>query len=156
MRGLFTTLAQSQRIRQAAEDFRPFELTPGDNEFATHPVGVSAEAFLTAWRRRNFGEMASMVTAELHQKHGNAVPREVRLAYEEHSLSAFEVQRLSVTAAAACTVRIETTGADGKSKLIGLRWIREDESGGPMPVPLDGGTWRLYTWEPARFLRVED
>ncbi|MFD7415105.1 hypothetical protein [Kitasatospora purpeofusca] len=46
--------------------------------------------------------------------------------------------------------------ADGKSKLIGLRRIREDESGGPMPVPLDGGTWRLYTWEPARFLRVED
>lgn len=100
--------------------------------------------------------MAPLITVELHRKHGKAAPREVRLAYEHHPLSAFRVERISVTAAAVCTVRTEITGAEGKSRRVGLRWIREDESGDPVPVPFDGGTWRLYTWDPARFVRVEE
>ncbi|MFG2915618.1 hypothetical protein ACGF0D_22370 [Kitasatospora sp. NPDC048298] len=156
LRDLFSTLTQNQQVRKAVEAFQPYQLSPGNDGFASHPVHSGTVAFLKAWKQRNFGAMTDFATLELHQRQGKAAPREVRLVYDGHRLNTFKVQSISFTAAAVCTVQIEIEETDSHPRQVGLRWIREDTSGSPIPVPLDGGTWRLYTWDPARFVKFEE
>ncbi|MET8703335.1 hypothetical protein ABZW10_31420 [Kitasatospora sp. NPDC004723] len=150
-RELFARIAEQGRTSRAVTAFEPFQLGPRDDGFATHPVHTATAGFLTAWTARNFGAMAALVTADVHTKYGNAAPRQVRLAFADHGLSAFTIRGLDFRAAAACTVAVDLTAPDGAARSTSLRWIREDETGQPVPVPLDGGTWRLYTWHPAAF-----
>ncbi|MGA5703128.1 hypothetical protein [Peterkaempfera bronchialis] len=155
-RELFGRLAEQGRTNKALAAFEPYQLTSEDEEFATHPVHIAASGFLTAWAACNFGAMTALVTADVHKKHGNAAPRQVRLAFTEHELSAFTISGLDVRAAAMCMAAVELTAPDGTARSIRLRWIREDESGQPVPTPLEGGTWRLYTWAPAAFSPGEE
>ncbi|AJE38692.1 hypothetical protein [Streptomyces nodosus] len=91
--------------------------------------------------------MSDLITQDAHAKHGKAVRSEIRRAYEDYRLTAFDILAVAHDMPAACTVTARLHRASGPSATVSLRWIREDAKAYPKPDPWPG-EWRLCTWEP--------
>ncbi|MDN5742353.1 MAG: hypothetical protein L0J68_02660 [Micrococcaceae bacterium] len=145
---LATQLAANTETKAALAEFVPIALTSDDHaSLAAHPVYVASTRYLDAWKRKNYGHMAQVITT-LGQTVG---PGDVRLDYQGHSLDDYSLKSLVHSAAAICTVRLHVVvnGTPGSPE---MRWVREG-SDGRAAAPNEDGEWRLMWWGAAHMTR---
>lgn len=141
------SVVEQEKINRINEQWTSREYLPGSEDFDSHPAREGSERLLTFWVRRNYGSMSDLITQDAHAKHGKAVRSEIRRAYEDYPLTAFDTLAVAHDMPAACTVTARLHRADGPPATVSLRWIREDAKAYPNPAPWPG-EWRLCTWEP--------
>lgn len=151
-KGITTRLVENDKIKRANEAWEPSSAFRGHDDFSSHVLVLAADGYLDAWVARNYGQMSKAVSSEETQRHGNALPRLIRLAYESVSISGHEVKKVEHSAPAICLVTAELELTDGSQQMAQLRWIYENDSGKPTPSTLPG-TWRLLEWDPYRIMR---
>jgi hypothetical protein len=119
---------------------------------AKEEIHATALAYGEAWQRRNYMALTEFLPHQWSDLLGNRLVRDVREAYAMFELTAFDVCQLDYTAPAVCELHAEVQ-VNGTSEAVVLRWIREDDSGGPVPNTLPGH-WRLFMWRPDTFVSV--
>ncbi|MET9400909.1 hypothetical protein [Kitasatospora sp. NPDC002965] len=153
--GVAARSAEQAKIDRVAKQWNARLLLPADPDFAAHPVNERAHRLLTFWTRRNYGGISQLVTRGVRAKHANAAPLRVRHSYEGFALTSFEILRIEHGMAAALTLRVALRFASHELAEADLRWIREDETGYPVPDPWEG-EWLLCNWEPTAFLASQN
>lgn len=154
MRQLWQSLSELSRRQQANDAWKARRVGADDKGFDQEVTAAATMEFLTFWTQRNYGRMAQWISQPIRDKHGAAMPREVRMLYEARPLSAFTVIAVDHTAPASCLVEVELHLADQPDDQdipATLRWLHEDDRGDPISSLLPG-QWRLYCWEPDQFI----
>lgn len=60
---MFRQLRANEEVKVALNAFTPVTLTQGDQvAFAAHPVYTATQVYLEAWKKKNYGRMAQMIT----------------------------------------------------------------------------------------------
>lgn len=145
---LATQLTANAETKAALAEFLPIALTSDDQtSLAAHPVYAASTRYLDAWKRKNYGHMAEVITT-LVQIVG---PGDVRLDYQGHSLEDYSIKSLEHSAAAICTVRLHVV-VNGTPHSPEMRWMREG-SDGRAAAPNEDGEWRLMWWGAAHMTR---
>lgn len=148
---LLMRIAETGRISQANAAWKPSQLLAGADGFAAHPLVIAADQFLRLWEQKNYGQMANAISAEVRDAYKGAMPRQIRLQYEPHDLTAYKIARIDHIAPGAGMVTAELTMVDGAEVVGRMRWTHEDSAGKSMPSAL-AGEWRLRVWGPDAFL----
>ena len=148
---LATQLTANAETKAALAEFSPTTLTSHDpTSLAAHPVYAASTGYLDAWKRKNYGHMARVIT-RMAQRVG---PGDVRLDYQGHSLEDYSIESLRHSAAAICTVRLNVVVC-GASHSPEMRWAREGNDG-RAAAPNEDGEWRLMWWDAAQMTQDAD
>jgi hypothetical protein len=145
-RGIAKQLMENAEARRALDAWQPSILTPDDPRFATDEVVQQSREYLEAWRAKNYGRMASLITPTLGGESPGETAGMVREAFAESELSAYSIRQANFEAAAACDVDVDLT-IDGVAQPGRMRWIRETDDGSPA-TPNKEGMWKLWIWGP--------
>ncbi|NEB94266.1 hypothetical protein [Streptomyces bauhiniae] len=158
MRQLWQSLSELSRQQQANAAWKPHRVSADQAAFGQEETASATEQFLVAWTQRNYGRMAQWISQPIRDKHGAAMPREVRMLYADRPLSAFTVVTVDHIAPASCIVEVKLHLADQPDDHAipaTLRWLHEDDQGDPVASLLPG-QWRLFCWEPHQFIPHPD
>jgi hypothetical protein len=143
-RELFRSIDQNRRVREALDLWRPSSLLAEDDDFESDLVVAASRAYLEAWRAKNYGRMAALLSPLLAEDTPGKTAGMVRAEFDETELGSFDLQRVDHKAAAVAQVDIGLT-VDGKRRLGRMRWIRTGPDGQSV-APNQDGSWRLMTW----------
>jgi hypothetical protein len=148
---LLEKLRVNRENKKALEKWRPSTLTKGESSFDSEPLYQVATRYLEAWQRQNYEQMARMASSLFTraESHGQTAGR-LRNEYSPVDLGGFDITKLDFSAPSVCNVEAVLI-VDGETKLGGMRWIREDETGDPA-MPNSEGEWRLISWGPFAML----
>jgi hypothetical protein len=154
-RGIFEQIVANAEAKRALNEWRPLSLTPDDAAFLDNEVVRSAREYLDAWKTRNYGAMARLITPMLGGDTPSQTAGMVREACIEFELTDYAITRVNFEAPAVCEIDVELT-LNGVVQPARMRWARETEDGSPATPNLDA-TWRLWLWGPWAMLdRVEE
>lgn len=145
-RELLLQISRTANARRALAEWQPKTLGPDDPAFAREEVCKRAQEYLEAWKAKNYGAMASLISPSLAEGSRGKTAGVVRTEFESWDLQDFLIMRADFEAAAVCEIDVELTLA-GKTRHARMRWIREAADGGPA-MPNEDGTWFLYLWGP--------
>lgn len=151
---LWRSLSELSRHQKANDAWNPRRVSKDDSGFVQETPASATGQFLTAWTQRNYGQMTQWISQPLRDKHGAAMPREVRMQYADHVLTDFAVLAVDHVAPASCLVEVELRLAgkpEDETLRTAIRWLYEDDDGEPVSSLLPG-QWRLNCWEPYRFV----
>jgi hypothetical protein len=143
-RELLRSIDRNRRVRESLDLWRPSSALAGDDDFETDPVVVASRAYLEAWRAKNYGRMAALLSPLLTEDTPGKTAGMVREEFDETRLGSFDLQRVDHKAAAVAQVDISLT-IDGERRLGRMRWIRTGPDDRAV-APNQDGTWRLMTW----------
>jgi len=151
LRELAAKLADTSRLREAIEAWRPRSISPDyiksvNNSSAAadgFPECVVLE-FLAFWKKRNYGCMASLFSRKTAEN-PKTYAREVRQQFEQSAVERYSIKRIADKAPAISEIDVEIShGDDGSNATYWtFRLIRENEKGDPMPANLTGGRWQI-------------
>jgi hypothetical protein len=154
-RELFHQISRNEAAKKALAEWRPKRVEADDPAFAEEEVCKRAQAYLEAWKARNYGVMASLISPMVAKDTPGKTAGVVRSEFESWDLQDFAIRRADFEAAAACEIDVELAVA-GQTRNARMRWIREAADGTPA-MPNEDGTWFLYLWGPWAMLnRVTD
>jgi hypothetical protein len=103
-----------------------------------------SQKYLEAWRQRNYGVMAKLLSPLIAESSFGRTAGQVREAFEDQELTGYQLERVDHTAAAVGLVDA-LLEADGVQTACRLRWIRSGPDGRGV-APNEVGAWRLITW----------
>lgn len=133
-------LSQDQRVLKA---WKPSTLAGNDAGFSEEPIVKSAQQFLEAWQKRNYGYMARSFPDSMIPVDPKSRPARVRTMFERDLLEKFTIERVAYTAAAAAEVDVDVV-VNGVTSSIRMRWIREKVGSNHPAMREEDGEWRLY------------
>lgn len=143
-RELFRQITANAQAKKALQEWKPSSLSAGEQGFDEDSVVVAAKDFLEAWRRKNYGRMAELISPLVARSTVSRAAGDVHEEYEQHQLRAFRVLSVDHQAAAVAIVSIELS-VQGALSQGRMRWIRQDAAGHPV-TPNQQGAWRLMSW----------
>jgi hypothetical protein len=154
-RELFQQIRRNEAAKRALAEWRPKTVEADDPAFAKEEACKRSVAFLEAWKAKNYGAMASLISPLMAEDTPGKTAGVVRSEFDSWDLQDFAVVRADFEAAAVCEIDVELTLA-GQTRNARMRWIRETADGTPA-MPNEDGTWFLYLWGPWAMLnRVAD
>lgn len=145
-RELFHQISRNEAAKKALAEWRPKTLEADDPAFAEEEVCKRAQAYLEAWKARNYGVMASLISPMVAEDTPGKTAGVVRSEFESWDIQDFAIRRAEFEAAAVCEIDVELNVA-GERRNARMRWIRE-AADGPPAMPNEDGTWYLYLWGP--------
>ncbi len=145
-RELFQQIRKNEEAKRALEEWQPRTLEAGDSELSEEEVFIRAEAYLEAWRAKNYGVMASLISPMLAESTHRGTAGVVRTEFEAWRLDDFTIKRAEFEAAAVCEIDVDLV-LGSAVRPARMRWIRE-AADGVAAMPNDEGTWYLYLWGP--------
>lgn len=155
LRELLSKIRDNEEARKALDEWRPRTITEDDPGIADEAVYQSTSDYLDAWRKKNFGRMAELVSTLMKEKTHGETASMVRESCEGFKLTDYSIHRLDFAAAAVCEVDVDLALSTG-DKQARMRWIREGPDG-MAAMPNQPGQWRLAIWSPWSMInRTED
>lgn len=143
-RELFRSIAHSEETRRALDAWQPSILARGEPGFDKDEVVAASEQYLEAWRRRNFGVMAGLLSPLVAESSYGRTAGQLREAFGDQILAGYRLEGVHHTAAAVALVDAAIE-VDGSPVACRLRWIRSGADGMGV-APNEDGSWRLMTW----------
>ncbi len=143
---VLTRVRENQRDRAVLDVWQPKLIRTDDSGFVDDEMHQLADAYLSAWKRKNYGEMANAVSSLTGADSHGQTAGEVRDGCSLSELSGFKIEAIDYVAAAAVEIDVEVV-LNGGAELARMRWIREDEDG-DAALPGQDGTWKLINWYP--------
>jgi hypothetical protein len=143
-RELFHQIGRNEAAKKALAEWRPKRVEADDPAFADEEICKRAYAYLEAWKGRNYGVMASLISPTVAEDTPGKTAGVVRSEFDSWDIQAFAIRRADFEAAAVCEIDVELTVA-GQTRNARMRWIRE-AADGTLAMPNEDGTWFLYLW----------
>lgn len=153
-REFFQQIGKNEKAKKALEEWRPRSLEARGPELAGEDVFIRATTYLDAWKAKNYGVMASLITPMLAEDTPRQTAGLVRSEFESWNLEDFTIRRADFQAAAVCEIDVDLV-IDSKARRARMRWIREAVDG-MAAAPNEDGTWYLYLWGPWAMLNQDD
>lgn len=141
---MLSQLDQNRRARASLDAWRPSSAEAGQKAFEQDEVVEQSRRYLDAWRKRNFGDMASLLHPLLAEETPGKTAGMVREAYQDEMLLDFHLDRVSHEAASVTEVDVTLIAKAGPTQGR-LRWVRTDPTGNAV-VPDQLGSWGLMSW----------
>lgn len=138
------TIARNEDARRALDAWRPLSLAVGEPGFDDDEVVAATRQYLNAWRRRDYGQMAGLLSPLVADTSPGRTAGQVRQALDHHSLVEYRLEHVDHPAAAVGLVDA-TLEVDGAEATCRLRWIRAGPDG-LGAAPNEEASWRLMTW----------
>jgi hypothetical protein len=151
---IFRKTARNAAAKKALDEWRRKKLTADDPGFYDEEVCARAKSYLDAWKRRNYGAMAALISPQLGEPTPNATAGMVRSEFESWHLDDYTIAAADFEAAAVCEIDVELV-SEGEQRHARMRWIREG-SDGMAAMPNEPGTWYLYLWGPWAMVNRRD
>lgn len=143
-RDIFRSLERNRQVKEALDQWRPSSVGAGEEEFEANELVALSRDYLEAWKARNFGRMASVLSPLIGEETEAKTAGMIRSVLAGTSLTRFEVKRVDYTAAAVAEVDVALCVDD--SDVAGtMRWVRSGPNGMSV-APNESGSWRLMTW----------
>jgi hypothetical protein len=143
---LLRQISRNERNKKALAEWQPKKIAADDPAFHDEEVCARAKAYLDAWKRKNYGAMAPLITPMLAEATPNATAGMVRAEFESWNLENYTLRLANFEAAAVCEIDVDLV-IDADVRPARMRWIREDADGKPS-MSNENGTWYLYLWGP--------
>jgi hypothetical protein len=151
LREIAKKLDQTNRLRQATEAWEPRTIS-GEYLEAINTSLVAEEGrpesivltCLDFWKKRNYGNMAKLFWTKMVEN-PKKYAGELRQQYSSISVGCYSVVHIVDEAPAITKIDVKVTDpeVDDTVSYWKFRLIREDESGAPVPVNLEGGRWQI-------------
>jgi hypothetical protein len=151
---IFDQIGKNQAAKRALDEWRAKKLLATDPTFLDEEVVSRSTAYLNAWKRRNFGFMAELISPQLVENSKSATAGTIRNEFEGWHLKGYKVVAADFEAPAVCEIDVDLE-LDDQVRHARMRWIREDADGMPA-MPNEPGTWYLYLWGPWAMLNRHD
>ena len=139
-------ISKNEAAKKALAKWQPRELAANDPAFHQEDVCARAKVYLDAWKRKNYGAMAPMITPTLAEATPSATAGMVRAEFESWNLEDYALCAANFEAAAVCEIDVDLV-VDADVRGARMRWIREGADG-KAAMPNENGTWYLYLWGP--------
>jgi len=143
-REVLRTIARNEETRRALDAWRPSSLAVEGPGFDDDEVVAATTQYLDAWRRRNYGLMAGMLSPLVADTSAGGTAGQVREAFGDRALADYRLDHVDHPAAAVGLVDA-VLQVDGTETACRLRWIRTGAYG-LGAAPNEEATWRLITW----------
>jgi hypothetical protein len=153
-RELLGQIRRNQAAKKALAEWQPKTLEADEPAFATEDVCKRAKAYLDAWKVKNYGTMASLISPMLAEDTPRGTAGVVRSEFESWELADFKLMRAAFEAAAVCEIDVDLV-IDSRVRSARMRWIREGADG-MAAMPNEDGAWYLYFWGPWAMLSRRD
>ena len=154
LRGVARQMVTTARMKRRMEAWKPSRLLVSDARFEDHEIYALTVEFLTGWRERNFGALASFPSRRFGERDTTLGQMAGRLCkvFEGFVLSEFRVTELENTAPAIWLSRGEATMNDSPGTFE-CRWTVE-EADSSLGYGSDSALWRLVfcdtsVWRPS-------
>jgi hypothetical protein len=145
-REVFQQINKNQQAKKALDEWRPRTIETDDRLLEEEEVCKRAKAYLDAWKAKNYGAMASLISPMLAEDSPGRTAGVVRSEFEGWDLQDYTITRADFEAAAVCEVDVDLV-VESEVRPARMRWIRE-ASDGMAAIPNEEGTWFLYLWGP--------
>jgi hypothetical protein len=152
-RELFQQISKNEKAKKALDEWLPRTVEAGA-ELAEEDVYTRAKTYLDAWKAKNYGAMASLISPMLSEDTPRQTAGVVRSEFESWDLQDFTIRRADFEAAAVCEIDVDLV-LDSKVRPARMRLIREAPDG-MAAMPNEDGTWYLYLWGPWAMLNRLD
>ncbi len=150
MREVLAKVRDNEEAKKELARWRPRIISVEEPGFTDEPVHRVTVAYLEAWKAKNYGRMAELLSALVSRDTHRQTAGMVREECDRIDLTDFSVRRINYQAAAACEVEVDLV-LDSDSRPARIRWIREGEDG-KASLPNQPGEWRLILWGPLAML----
>ena len=111
-------------IMESLDGWEPTAATSGDAAFQDDPVISVSREFLDAWRARNFGGMARLLSPLMAEDTVSKTAGDLRQDYSDRRLDSYDLFTVAHTAPAVATVRARLLVADNSSSEAELDALR--------------------------------
>jgi hypothetical protein len=147
-------LAETTRRGERLRTWRPRGLVPGENASSRGPASAyepgtpehALASYLDYWLRRNFGDMAKLVTIGSNKVDHRTRARDINRAYRPLRLASYELTAVEERGPMATNFTVNCTFLDGDDVSFDFLVVFENESGDFIHDDLDKGTWRILNW----------
>ncbi len=143
-REIFRTISKNSETRRALDAWQPSSMAAGEQGFQEDEVVAASRRYLDAWRQRNYGAMAELLSPLVAESSIGRTAGQIREAFDQRILSGFDLTRVE-HAAAAVTLVDADLDVDAGVVQCRLRWIRSGNDGLGV-APNEDGSWRLMSW----------
>jgi hypothetical protein len=144
---LLEQMAETERIKQATDAWQPRTLTPTKDGFESEEILGRAAEFLDGWKSKNYGKMAGLLAKLTRDGSHGKDAGQMRDLFSMFDLEDFKIVLLDFQAPVICVADAELR-VDGEVKIGRMRWINEQEDGGPAIPGTQEGDWLVMTWGP--------
>lgn len=153
-RELFQQISKNAKAKKALEGWQPRILEAGEPKLAEEDVVIRAKTFLDAWKAKNYGVMASLISPMLSEDTPRQTAGVVRSEFESWDLQDFTIMQAHFEAPAVCEIDVDLI-VDSEVRPARMRWIRAALDG-MAAMPNEDGAWYLYLWGPWAMLNRRD
>jgi hypothetical protein len=151
---IFRQISRNEAAKKALAGWQPRKLPAADSSFDDEEVCIRARSYLDAWKRRNYGAMAALISPRLGEATPGATAGIVRGEFKSWDLDDYTFVGADFEAAAVCEIDVDLV-IDGKVQQARMRWIRE-AADGMAAMPNEDGIWYLYLWGPSAMFNRRD
>jgi hypothetical protein len=131
-------------IMESLDGWEPSATALPDEGFQADPVVSATREFLDAWRAKNYGGMARLLSPLMAEDTVSKTAGDLREDYSDRPLLSYDLIDLAHLAPASATVRARLVVADGIHQ-VKLNWTRSAPNGRAV-APIEHGSWRLMHW----------
>jgi len=91
-RDIIRQIGKKQAATKALDEWRPKKLVADDSTFPNEEVVSRSRAYLGAWKRRNFGAMANLISPQVGEESQSATAEMIRSELESWSLEDYIIR----------------------------------------------------------------
>jgi hypothetical protein len=145
-REVIQQIGSNAAAKKALEEWQPTTLTADDPNFAEDEVCKRAGAYLDAWKSKNYGAMAFLISRVLAEDTPSQTAGAIRAEFEDWELEDFTLKQADFEAPAVCEIDVDLF-VNSELRPARMRWIREGADQ-LAATPNEEGIWYLYLWGP--------
>jgi hypothetical protein len=143
-REILGQVRENAEAKKALDLWRPWSAQRGDSQFDADEVVALSREYFEAWRARNFGRMAELLSPLAAAETPGRTAGQVREEFTDKRLTEFLLVRVDHRAAAMAEVEVDLS--TDRNRVEGrMRWTRCGPDGRGVP-PNQAGVWLLTTW----------
>ena len=155
LKDTFKSIAEYGRRKRAREEFTPWTVDRGSDEFDGDEVLGLTRLFIGAWQKGQWARLVPLMPLQLiGEKSRGEAAEYAKSWFEMHDVSDVDIERIDYTQSSVAEAKGRAT-IDGTTANFRLRWVRYDEDGN-LALNAEPGKWHLAVVAPQTYLVDEN
>lgn len=151
----FTRVAEHGRKKRAREEFTPWTVDRGSDEFDGDDIAIQTRLFIETWQKGQWARLVPLMPPQLiGEKSPGEAAEYAKSWFEMHDVSDVEIERIDYTQSSVAEARGSAT-IDETAANFRLRWVRYDDEGN-LALNAEPGRWHLAVVAPQTYLVDEN
>lgn len=147
----FKSIAEYGRRKRAREEFTPWTVNRGSDEFDGDEVLGQTRLFIEVWQQGQWARLVPLLPLQLiGEKSPGEAAEYAKSWFEMHDVSDVDIERIDYTESSVAEARGRAT-IDETTANLRLPWVRYDDEGN-LALNAEPGQWHLAVVAPQTYL----